>query len=209
MKDYIELSKMHFDHQAKIYDETNTAYYSKYPKISCKDVAQRLKHTEYESLLDIGCGTGFLIDMLQKQKNALYCGLDLSPEMLKMAKQKLPEGVYLTEGSADSLPYEDKSFDVVTCIQSFHHYPKPEKSMTEAYRVLKPGGLYILSDTGMGNYPKLIYSIYNNLIVKKLNTGDYAAYSKWDIQNLMTSSGFRIKDSQDITKFIYTVVGIK
>lgn len=209
MKNYIELSKKHFDNQAKIYDETNTAYYSKYPKISCQDVAQRLKHTEYQSLLDIGCGTGYLIDILQKQKNALYRGLDLSPEMLKVAKKKLPASVYLTEGSADSLPYEDNLFDVVTCIQSFHHYPKPEQAMAEAYRVLKPGGLYIISDTGMGNYPKFIYSIYNNFIVKKLNTGDYAAYSKQDIRNLMTSSGFKIKDAQDITKFIYTVVGIK
>lgn len=209
MKDYIELSKKHFNNQAKIYDETNTAYYSKYPKISCKDVAQRLRNTEYQSLLDVGCGTGYLIDMLQRQKNALYCGLDLSPEMLKMAKQKLSDSVFLIEGSADSLPYEDNSFDVVTCIQSFHHYPKPEKSMSEAYRVLKPGGLYIISDTGMGNYPKFIYSIYNNLIVKKLNTGDYAAYSKRDIQNMMTFSGFKIKDAQDITKFIYTVVGVK
>lgn len=209
MKNYIELSKKHFDNQAEIYDETNTAYYSKYPKISCKDVAQRLRNTEYQSLLDIGCGTGYLIDILQKQKNALYCGIDLSPEMLKMAKQKLPQSVYLTEGSADSLPYEDNSFDVVTCIQSFHHYPKPEKSMSEAYRVLKPGGLYIISDTGMGNCPKFIYSIYNNFIVKKLNTGDYATYNKRDIQNMMTLSGFKIKDAQDITKFIYTVVGIK
>lgn len=61
----------------------------------------------------------------------------------------------------------------------------------------------------MGNYLRFIYSIYNNLIVKKLNTGDYAAYSKRDIQNLMTSSGFRIKDAQDTTKFIYTIVGVK
>lgn len=209
MKNYIELSKKHFDNQAKIYDETNTAYYSKYPKISCKDVAQRLKYSEYQSLLDIGCGTGYLIDMLQKQKSADYYGLDLSPEMLKVAKNKLSGSVELIEGYSDSLPYKDSSFDVVTCIQSFHHYPKPEKAMAEAYRVLKPGGLYIISDTGMGNYPKFIYSIYNNFIVKKLNTGDYAAYSKRDIRNLMTSSGFKIKDAQDITKFIYTVVGIK
>lgn len=209
MKNYIELSKKHFDNQAKIYDETNTAYYSKYPKISCKDVAQRLKYSEYQSLLDIGCGTGYLIDMLQKQKSADYYGLDLSPEMLKVAKYKLSGSVELIEGYSDSLPYKDSSFDVVTCIQSFHHYPKPEKAMAEAYRVLKPGGLYIISDTGMGNYPKFIYSIYNNFIVKKLNTGDYAAYSKRDIRNLMTSSGFKIKDAQDITKFIYTVVGIK
>lgn len=209
MKDYIELSKNHFDNQAKIYDETNTAYYSKYPKISCKDIAQRLKHTEYQSLLDIGCGTGYLIDMLIRQKDAVYYGLDLSPQMLNIAKNKLPQSVFLTEGSAESLPYEDNTFDIVTCIQSFHHYPKPEKAMSEAYRVLKNGGLYIISDTGMGNYPKFIYNIYNNFIVKNLNTGDFAAYSIRDIQSLMTASGFEIEKAQDITRFIYTVIGIK
>lgn len=209
MKDYIELSKKHFDGQSKVYDETNTAYYSKYPKISCNDVAERLKNNNYENLLDVGCGTGYLIDILQKQTPADYYGLDLSPEMLKIAKSKLPETVVLTEGYSDKLPYEDNTFDVVTCIQSFHHYPDPEKAMKEAYRVLKSGGLYILSDTGMGNYPKFIYNIYNKLIVKHLNTGDYAAYSKNDIQNMMISAGFKMRDAQDITKFIYTVTGIK
>lgn len=209
MKDYIELSKKHFDGQSKIYDETNTAYYSKYPKISCKDVAERLKNTEFQTMLDVGCGTGYLIDILQKQRAADYHGLDLSPEMLKVAKSKLSDSVVLTEGYSDKLPYQDNTFDVVTCIQSFHHYPKPEKAMTEAYRVLKPGGLYILSDTGMGNYPKFIYGIYNKLIVKHLNTGDYAAYSKNDIQSMMRASGFKIKDAEDITKFIYTVTGVK
>lgn len=206
MKDYIELSKKHFDNQAKIYDETNTAYYSKYPKISCKDVAQRLKCSAYQSLLDIGCGTGYLIDMLQKQKSADYYGLDLSPEMLKVAKNKLSGSVELTEGYSDSLPYEDSSFDVVTCIQSFHHYPKPEKAMAEAYRVLKKGGLYILSDTGYGGIPKWLY---NQFVLKVANTGDYAVYSMKDIENLMTKSGFAIQDAQKIDRFVYTIVAVK
>lgn len=206
MKDYIELSKKHFDKQAKIYDETDTAYYSKYPKISCNDVAERLRNIQYQSLLDIGCGTGYLLDLLQKQKNALYCGLDLSPEMLKAAKKKLPESVFLTEGSSDCLPYDDNSFDAVTCIQSFHHYPRPDKAMAEAYRVLKQGGLYILSDTGYGGIPKWFY---NQILLKVVNTGDYAVCSIKDIENLMTKTGFRIKESQKIDRFIYTVTGVK
>ncbi|MCM1284928.1 MAG: class I SAM-dependent methyltransferase [Acetobacter sp.] len=209
MKDYLELSKKHFDGQSKIYDETNTAYYSKYPKISCRDVAEKLNNIEYNTMLDIGCGTGYLIDILQKQRAADYYGLDLSPEMLKVAKSKLSDSVALTEGYSDKLPYNDNTFDVVTCIQSFHHYPKPEKAMAEAYRVLKPGGLYILSDTGMGRCPKFMYAIYNKLIVKHFNTGDYAAYSNNDIQNRMCAAGFKIQDAQDITKFIYTVIGVK
>lgn len=206
MKDYIELSKKHFNKQAQVYDETNTALYSKYPKISCKDVAKRLKNIQYQALLDIGCGTGYLIDLLQRQKSALYCGLDLSPEMLKMAGKRLPESVCLTEGSSDKLPYEDNSFDIVTCIQSFHHYPNPEKAMEEAYRVLKKGGFYILSDTGYGGILKWFY---NQFILKVANTGDYAVYSMNDIENLMMKSGFVIKDAQKIDRFVYTIVAVK
>ncbi len=206
MKNYIELSKKHFNNQASVYDETNTAYYSKYPKISCKDVAQRLRNTEYQSLLDIGCGTGYLINMLQSQKSAHYCGLDLSPEMLKMAKRRLPESVFLTEGPSDNLPYDDGGFDVVTCVQSFHHYPQPEKAMAEAYRVLRSNGLYILSDTGYSGLPKWFY---NAFLLKIANTGDYAVYSMSDIEKLMIKSGFEIKEAQKIDKFIYTIVGVK
>lgn len=206
MKDYVELSKKHFDGQASEYDSRNTAYYSKYPKISCKDVADRLVNLKYDSLLDIGCGTGYLIELLQNRKKADYYGLDLSPEMLKMAKAKFGNDVTLKEGEADSLPYKDDTFDVVTCIQSFHHYPYPEKAMSEVYRVLKPGGLYILSDTGMGGFMKWIY---NHLLLKKVNSGDYAVYSKRDIGDLMTACGFSVIDGYKISRVIYTVIGTK
>lgn len=206
MKDYVELSKKHFDGQARQYDETDTVYYSKYPKISCKDVAERLRNVTYDSILDVGCGTGYLIDLLQKQKEAEYYGLDLSPEMLKMAKAKFDDKVTLTEGCADKLPYADDTFDVVTCIQSFHHYPYARKAMAEAYRVLKPGGLYILSDTGMGGFMKWIY---NKFLIKKMNSGDYAVYSKQDIADLMISCGFISVEAEKIGKMIYTVIGKK
>ena len=205
MKDYEKLSKNHFNKQAADYDEKNTAYYSKYPKISCRNVAQRLKNVQYQSLLDIGCGTGFLIELLQKQKTADYYGLDLSPEMLKIARAKLDDVIF-TEGSADNLPYEDNSFDIVTCIQSFHHYPYPEKAMREAYRVLKQGGLYILSDTGMGGLPKWFY---NHFLLKKANSGDYAMYTEKDIEQLMTNYGFSVRTSEKIHRFVYTVIGKK
>ena len=77
-------------------------------------------------------------------------GSHLSEEMIRVAKGKAIPGAEFVAGSADKLPYPDESFDIVTCSQSFHHYPYPEKAMREAWRVLKNGGLYILSDTGIG-----------------------------------------------------------
>lgn len=206
MKDYVNLSKEHFNKQAIVYDENDSVFYSRYPKISCRDVSERLADVQYNTLLDIGCGTGYLINMLSSHRSADYYGLDLSPEMLKVAKRKLGKSVILTEGTADKLPYADNSFDVVTCIQSFHHYPYPEKAMKEAYRVLKPKGLYILSDTGVSGIKKWFE---NKLILKLAKTGDYAVYDKADISALMRSSGFKIKEAVDLSKFIYTVIGQK
>ena len=206
MKDHEKLSKIHFDDQAADYDAKNTVYYSKYPKISCLDVKERLKNVPYRSLLDVGCGTGFLFEQLKKDRAADYYGLDLSPEMLKKARNKFGDTVSFTAGSSDELPYGNDSFDVVTCIQSFHHYPYPEKAMSEAYRVLKPGGLYILSDTGMGGPLKWFY---NKVLLKMMNTGDYAVYSGDDIKRLMQKSGFVDCKVYKVRTFIYTVVGTK
>ena len=147
-KDFVELSKKWFDKQAPIYDETNTILYSKYGKKSCKNIYDFLKGKEYKKLLDIGCGTGYLISMLSKDYNAEYTGLDLSPEMINQAIEKNIKNARFIEGRSDELPFDDNTFDIVTCSQSFHHYPETDKPMQEAKRVLKNGGLYILSDTG-------------------------------------------------------------
>ncbi|MBQ7876395.1 MAG: methyltransferase domain-containing protein [Clostridia bacterium] len=206
MRDFEAMSKKHFDAQAKDYDQKETVYYSKFPKVSCRDVADRLKNYDYKKLLDIGCGTGFLIELLKKQKDARYYGLDLSPEMIKVARCKFDSDVQLAEGSADKLPYDDNTFDVVCCVQSFHHYPYPEKAMSEAYRVLNNGGLYILSDTGCSGIAKY----FDNFVFRHfMKSGDYAAYSRKDIEKLMTKCGFSVVSSEKVKGFIFTVVGKK
>ena len=70
MKDYEALSRKHFDAQAGEYDARETAYYSKFPKMSCRDVATRLQSIAYEKLLDVGCGTGYLFELLLPQRKA-------------------------------------------------------------------------------------------------------------------------------------------
>ena len=163
MKDYEALSRKHFDQQAAEYDARDTVYYSREGKISCRDIAEMLKDTFYESLLDVGCGTGFLIDMLAQQRTARYTGLDLS-------------------------------------------YPYPEKAMSEAFRVLKKGGLYILSDTGVGG---LGGWIDNNILFRLSNSGDCHTTNRKGIAQMMEKTGFHVKESRQVQGFIYTVTGRK
>ncbi|MCR5088404.1 MAG: class I SAM-dependent methyltransferase [Oscillospiraceae bacterium] len=206
MKDYEALSRKHFDAQAAEYDARDTVYYSREGKISCRDIAAQLGQTDFDALLDVGCGTGWLIDMLAKQRQARYVGLDLSSEMIKMAEQKQIDGAKFVNGTADSLPFPDASFDIVTCSQSFHHYPYPEKAMGEAFRVLKKGGLYILSDTGVGGVGGWID---NHIFFRLAGSGDCHTTNRKGIARMMENSGFRVKESRQIQGFIYTVTGVK
>lgn len=112
-KDFVELSKQWFNKQAPVYDETNTILYSKYGKISCKNIYDFLKDKEYKKLLDVGCGTGYLINMLSKDYKADFTGLDLSPEMIKQATSKNIENAKFIEGKSDEIPVDYTFYQIL------------------------------------------------------------------------------------------------
>lgn len=198
MKDYEKLSKEHFDAMAETYAASDGTYYSVLPKSSCDETAARLRNAGFSSLLDVGCGAGYLIGVLAKEHDADFFGLDISPNMLKEARKKLVgvPRVVLREGSADKLPYPDGTFDVVTCIMSFHHYPYPEKAVAEAYRVLARGGAYILSDVDKTRYGEL-------------EPEAYAAYDGEAVKKLFEDAGFEVTEAVNLTPMSYLVAGKK
>ncbi len=206
MKDYEKLSRDHFNKQAPVYDERDNLYYSGPAKISCHDAAVYLSSHDFASLLDVGCGTGYFLALLAQSKPAAYYGLDIAQEMIKAALDKNIPGAEFKLGTADNLPYSDNTFDIVTCIQSFHHYPYPDKAMQEALRVLKPGGLYLLADTGIGG---LGAWIDNHLIFPFMNSGDYRTDNKEGIGRRMEKNGFRVIERKRVKRFIYRVVAEK
>lgn len=208
-KDFVELSKKWFDGQASVYDEKDEVIYSKYGKISCKNIADYLAGKDYEKLLDIGCGTGYLIDMLASAHEAQYTGIDLSPNMVKVATDKKIKNAIFTEGVSDNLPFADNSFDVVTCSQSFHHYPDTDKALKEALRVLKPGGLYIISDTGVGPLKAFGAAVDGFFYKHFVNTGDCNVSYLEKMEKDMKRNGFNIIKTEKLTTFIYTIVGKK
>jgi ubiquinone/menaquinone biosynthesis C-methylase UbiE len=109
-----------------------------------------LSHLEIRSgdlVLDLGCGTGTLIQHLLKiAPEAEIFGLDPSAEMLEIAKQKLPDSVQLTAGSATNLPFPNDCFDVLVSTSALHYFRNPDRAVREMQRVLKPSGRLILTD---------------------------------------------------------------
>jgi len=105
-----------------------------------------------QQLLDIGCGTGTFLEAV-KGKVGGVSGLEYNDGMIEQAKARLGStGVKLVQGSADKLPFDDASFDVCTMNQVLHHFPNDDnkyafclRSFQEIYRVLKPGGVFVLN----------------------------------------------------------------
>ena len=206
MKDYVQASRAHFNRQAAQYDQNTSVYYSGPAKCSGEDAIRELLAHPYQTLLDVGCGTGWLLNRLARVHPAEYHGLDVSENMLAVAEEKHIPGAVFVQGVADQLPYADDFFDVVTCIQSFHHYPDPDRAMREVLRVLKPGGLYLLSDTGVGG---LAGWIDNHILVRFLNSGDCHVESRRGIARRLAKNGFVDIQGRQLKRFIYTVTAHK
>ncbi len=114
-----------------------------------------------DTILDIGCGAGVdtMIAALMAGPSGSVTGIDLVPEMLKRAKGNAglagALNVELMEGSAEELPFSENTFDVVISNGVFNLVVNKVKALGKVYRVLKPGGRFMLADQILaGELPK-------------------------------------------------------
>jgi ubiquinone/menaquinone biosynthesis C-methylase UbiE len=106
------------------------------------------------SLLDVGCGNGWLLASVgQRWPDVRLTGLDLQPERVEEARANAPEA-HLVVGSADALPFEDNAFDVVSAITLMSSLPTERMeadAAREVARVTRPGGWLIWFDLRYDN----------------------------------------------------------
>jgi len=95
------------------------------------------------SILDVGCGAGFLANDLAKAGYQVH-GVDRSENSLEVARlHDLTQQVRYVLGDAYSLPFESHTLDAVTCMDFLEHVDSPERVIHEIARVLKPNGIFI------------------------------------------------------------------
>jgi ubiquinone/menaquinone biosynthesis C-methylase UbiE len=103
-------------------------------------------------VLDIGTGPGTIPLLLcSQQQTCRVIGVDLSTEMLKLAEQHrmasgFAERVSFQIADAKGLDFPDASFDAVCSNTILHHIPDPRPFLAEAWRVLRPGGVFLIRD---------------------------------------------------------------
>ena len=101
-------------------------------------------------VLDVGCGTGIFAErILEALPHAQVVGIDLVEGMLFKGLERWKQheqGVFAVQADSERLPFDRATFDVVTCANSFHHYPNQKRAVAEMKRVLRPNGRLMLID---------------------------------------------------------------
>ncbi|MGA2477262.1 MAG: class I SAM-dependent methyltransferase [Spirochaetia bacterium] len=181
-----ELSNIEFSKDAAHYDQSKRyeTLRKSYPTI----VAEALS-SPFAAMLDIGCGTGALLQMIQeKRKDARLFGVDLSEQMIQVAKAKLGEKADLRVSDSEKLPFSNEAFDLVMCTFSFHHYPNPGAVLLEVRRVLAPSGRLILADP-TGPMPLRQLGMVIGIFIKD---GTVRIYSKKEMHGLAKGAGLEV-----------------
>jgi SAM-dependent methyltransferase len=112
--------------------------YSTYPWLY--DAAEFNDH-KGERVLEIGCGTG--CDLLQFAKHGAHAsGIDITPEHIRLARERVGGQAEVCNGSATTIPFPDNSFDYVYSHGVLHHLDEPKRAVDEIFRVLRPGGRF-------------------------------------------------------------------
>jgi ubiquinone/menaquinone biosynthesis C-methylase UbiE len=102
-------------------------------------------------VLDVATGTGRLPQTLLNQRNFTghITAVDLSARMLAIGQTKLSaygDRIQWLRQDAQYLPFNNDSFDVVTSLEALEFFPDPQQALLEMMRVLKPGGLFIVTN---------------------------------------------------------------
>lgn len=134
----------------KEYTRLASTYDTKWPfyiEATTRATIARLTLHAADRLLDIGCGTGILLQRLSVIHPVdQLVGVDPVPGMLATARRRLSPEVRLYGGWAEQLPFTDAQFDIVVSSNMFHYIDRPGDALAEMRRVLRPGGQLVITD---------------------------------------------------------------
>jgi ubiquinone/menaquinone biosynthesis C-methylase UbiE len=169
-----------------------------------------------DRVLDLGCGNGRLKEVIGNKAD--YHGTDVSGTLIRIAKNKYPDGKFFMSKPL-SLSFENNFFDKVFCLAVFHHIPSEKirkEFLKEISRVLKPMGKIILTVWDLNDNKKAKQLLFKNVLLKvigkskldfkdifypwKNSAGDVVInryihiFSEKELEKIVESVGFIIKE---------------
>lgn len=163
--------------------------WSGYIAATTERTIRRLSLRPGDRLLDLGCGTGVLLEQVRARWPAVHAvGIDLSWEMLAVAQRRLGPKSPLVQADVSNLPFAPGSFDVVVSNSSLHYWPSPRPALAELARVLRQSGRLVITDW-CGDY---LTCRLLDLGLRLTGRAQERAYRSTECVALLEESGFRV-----------------
>lgn len=143
-----------------------------------------------KKILDIGCGSGGAIPMLQKHGRVF--GLDIAPQALEFCRSKGFRNVALMKGFYNT-GYQDRSVDLVTLFDVLEHFEDDECALREAHRVLKGNGCILISVPAFG----FLWSDLDDA------NHHFRRYTKKELEEKLQRGGFEVVKSSYLFFFLF------
>lgn len=161
--------------------------WARYIRASTRETLKRTDPGAAGRVLDMGCGTGAFLEALTSDHDDIHvAGVDLSEEMLARARVKLGPAPDLRIGNVENLPFEDAMFNMVTSISMFHYLRDPDTALSEARRVLRPGGRIIITDWCHDYLSCRLLDVFLRLF----NRAHYRTYEAAELEHKLIRAGF-------------------
>lgn len=151
--------------------------------------------------LEIGPGPGYVgLEWLKRSSGSALTGCEISRDMIKLAEKNAKEYGFgakasYVEGNCMQMPFEDNSFDAVFSNGSLHEWEDPIRVFAEIGRVLKPGGLFCITDMRRDVNPIVKRLIYYSTKPKEIRPGfitsQNASYTVSELQNILSRSALK------------------
>jgi ubiquinone/menaquinone biosynthesis C-methylase UbiE len=151
--------------------------------------------------LDVATGAGHTA-MAFAPHVAHVTASDLTEEMLAKTAELMAARGLINVGTevadAEMLPFDDASFDLLTCRLAFHHFPNPRQAMREFARVLKPGGVLGFTDNIV--VPDKKAAAYYNAYEKLRDPSHHWVYPLGRLQAMFEDAGLKVEAAQHLSK---------
>jgi demethylmenaquinone methyltransferase/2-methoxy-6-polyprenyl-1,4-benzoquinol methylase len=123
-------------------------------------------------VLDVATGTGLVAAEIVRRHGCRVTGLDQSPEMLAVARERLDERVELVQGEAERMPFPEAAFDALSHTYLLRYVEDPAATLRELVRVVRPGGVVAGLEFGVPTWPPahLAWRLYTGVGLPALGT---------------------------------------
>ncbi len=143
----------------------------------------------HQKILNIWSRTGNLIPYLRKTPKLTLTNLEVSSRLIDIAKKKYPKENFEQTNLESLAQFKDRYFDRVISLETLEHTPNPPKFLRELNRVLKPGGLLLMSLPPRGfEIPTKVYDLF----FSNHGEGPHQFLSPPEVKPLLKKSGFKL-----------------